>query len=159
MINRLSGKIAILSDINGNVIALKDVINSLQSHSPKYWCILEDTIGYFSDGNEVLDIFKELNPICVMGNHEAMLLSGAYVGKVEYYHLYEQSNVLRPEYRQWIQSWPEILTVKAGLHNVMMVHGSPYNHLNEYIYPDTDLSHIDFKDHDLILIGHTHRFF
>ena len=40
--------------------------------------------------------------------------------------------------------------------NIKIVHGSPWNPIEEYIYPDSDLSRYSKIDFDYIFQGHTH---
>jgi putative phosphoesterase len=157
MIQQLSGKIVFLSDIHGNFIALNDLISFLKDFKPDFWCILGDTIGYFPDGNKVLKLIKKLNPICIKGNHEAMIVSRDFSNKDDYYRLKKQLDALETIYLDWINTWPEKLVLKLGNCKSLIVHGSPSSPLNGYIYPDTNLEQFNLGDASMVFFGHTHR--
>ena len=49
----VTGKIAILSDIHGNFLALEAVVRELEKIKPQVTFFLGDAVGYFPDGKEV----------------------------------------------------------------------------------------------------------
>ena len=157
MINKSTGKIEILSDIHGNFIALESMISILKVYNPDYYFVLGDIIGYFPDGNSVLDLLKQINAICIKGNHEEMVLTNNYYGKDNYYKLKKQKLDLIQEYTDWIKSWPDSILIKLGKYNLKMVHGSLTSPLNGYIYPNSDLSSLNMLNIDILFSGHTHR--
>ena len=52
-------KIAILSDIHGNLHALKEVINDLNSHDIDSIVLLGDLIDYGMQSNECVDLIRK----------------------------------------------------------------------------------------------------
>jgi diadenosine tetraphosphatase ApaH/serine/threonine PP2A family protein phosphatase len=64
-------KIAILSDIHGNLEALRAVLEVCREHGVEKYVCLGDIVGYNANPSECLEIIRELNPICmVKGNHD-----------------------------------------------------------------------------------------
>jgi predicted phosphodiesterase len=54
-------------------------------------------------------------------------------------------------------SWPESITLELDGLSLMLVHASPEDRLNGYVYPWTDPSSIEWPNVDAIAMGHTHR--
>ncbi len=72
---------AIISDIHGNLEALQAVLKDIeQQEIDKYIC-LGDIAGYGADPNECLEIVRELNCPCVVGNHDAGVLGTTDINK------------------------------------------------------------------------------
>ena len=66
-------KIAIISDIHGNLEALKAVLSDLETFHPDRIVCLGDLIGYGPDPEAVINTIVDLGITCVLGNHEAAL--------------------------------------------------------------------------------------
>ena len=64
-------KIAIISDIHGNLSALEAVISTLNKKKPDEWLCLGDIVGYGPNPAECLDIIIGMNIPTVLGNHDA----------------------------------------------------------------------------------------
>jgi hypothetical protein len=58
---------------------------------------------------------------------------------------------------EYIASWPEQRIIHIGEKRLLLVHGSPDNPLEGYIYPDGDLSVFDEVPYDAVFMGHTHH--
>ena len=68
-------RIGLISDIHGNDVALKEVLKYLKDVD-EIIC-LGDLIGIGPNGNEVINIIKDLkNFSCIMGNHDRYYLYG-----------------------------------------------------------------------------------
>ena len=72
-------KYAVLSDIHGNLFALKEVVKDLDNYNIKSIILLGDLIDYGMQSNEVIDfIVNNLSDkiICnIWGNHEKAILT------------------------------------------------------------------------------------
>ena len=60
----------ILSDIHGNLEALQKVVSACQDEAVGALLCLGDIVGYGANPKECLDMVRELNAICVAGNHD-----------------------------------------------------------------------------------------
>lgn len=64
----------IISDIHGNLEALKKVLEILKKSSiDKYLC-LGDLVGYGADPGPCMESVRSLNPLTVVGNHDWVVL-------------------------------------------------------------------------------------
>ena len=64
-------KYAILSDIHGNLEALRSVLAEIRRHKVEKYICLGDVVGYGANPNECLELIQSLNPVAVLGNHDA----------------------------------------------------------------------------------------
>jgi putative phosphoesterase len=159
-------KIAVLSDIHGNYIALKTVLEEAKRQKVDHLFILGDQIGYFYRAAEVFELIKEWSYSMISGNHERLFLE--YLDASEFrkneinksygccFSYYESnfSKALITEIRQL----PEQKTIKKEGFSFLLCHGS-LNDKDQYIYPDTVLNYLkenDIRGVDYIFNGHTH---
>jgi len=152
-------KIGILSDAHGNAIGLKECIASLKRRNINMLVSLGDCVGYFPEPNTVLETLLSADAVCLMGNHEAMLIGILTLDKAkeEVYRIRKSRiGISRRQFR-WMSSWvPFQEAIVDGL-RLLFVHGSPWDPLNGYVYPDSDLSRFNGLEFDAIFMGHTHR--
>ena len=74
-------KIAILSDIHGNISALKNVLADAEKMGAERFIILGDVIDYCMHSNEVIDVLRTIDDkvICnIWGNHEYAIMKDDY---------------------------------------------------------------------------------
>lgn len=152
-------KIGILSDIHGNLRAFEATICSLRSYNvDKIFC-LGDMIGYFHQSLDVVDRLIESDIECILGNHEAYLLGylPCSLEKWQIYFLDEVKIKILTKQLKWLSTLPKSIGIDIDGKKVGFFHGSPWNPLEEYIYPDskkiTDFTSLKY---DYIFLGHTH---
>jgi predicted phosphodiesterase len=63
-------KYAIIADIHANLEALKVVLEDASQLQATHYACLGDVVGYNANPKECLDIIREKNIPCVMGNHD-----------------------------------------------------------------------------------------
>jgi len=151
--------IAIFSDIHGNIIALNQCLDFLNTHysiDKKYF--LGDFVGYLPDANAVIDELNSKEYKCLLGNHDAMML-----GKINYNskkdEVYKISNcidIISDENKIFITSLDSSHIEEIAKQKLLFVHGSPENELKGYVYPDSDFSKLKDVDYDIVFMGHTH---
>lgn len=64
-------KYAVLSDIHGNLEALRSVLNAVRSYEVDRYICLGDIVGYGANPQECVEIISALEPVAVLGNHDA----------------------------------------------------------------------------------------
>ncbi len=153
-------RVAVISDIHSNLEALRRVL----ADAPRVDEILclGDLVGYAAQPNEVVQLVREKEVICVMGNHDYAALTRDVSGfnRLAAEAALWTNRVLTEENRKYLHSLPLERRIKLGGKKVYMVHGSPRDPLNEYVFPDTPnaalLELVRDVDADVILMGHTH---
>lgn len=151
-------KIGFVSDAHGNPVGLANCIELLRAQGADRLYFLGDAIGYLPYWREVLQILRTQNVVCIRGNHEDMMLSGEITeAKNRVYNISAERTASIAEYMSWISGWPIQLDLEFDGMKLLLVHGSPVDPLNGYVYPDTDLAELIPLDRDAVLMGHTHR--
>lgn len=159
-------KIAVLSDIHGNRVALKAVLEEVRQAGIDRIFVLGDFVGYYYRPDEVLAQLAPFNTTMVRGNHETMMEvsqhdeQAAEKVRAKYGSGVSQAlKKLSAEQVSELLALPETARVTEDGVTFFLCHGSPWDN-DEYIYPDADES-VFLKclneDADFILLGHTHR--
>jgi predicted phosphodiesterase len=63
-------KYAIIADIHGNLEALEVVLEDTRQQKVTHYACLGDVVGYNANPKECLEIIRNMNLPCVMGNHD-----------------------------------------------------------------------------------------
>ena len=155
-------RIAVFSDIHGNIYAFNKLVKLLKKEKPDFFIFCGDICGYYYHQNEVIEILKNFqNIISVLGNHDKMflkLLNNEHLEKQYAKKFGKSSSILKktitPESLTFLRS----LDGKSSMdkYKIAIFHGSPRNHLNGYVYPADSLSGFDRTAYRYILLGHTH---
>lgn len=153
--------IAIISDIHANAEALRAVIEDIRKKNIEQVFVIGDVVGYGPNPVECLHMVRELCPeIILRGNHESALLGGCpdnMRSSAKEAIEWTKSQLSRDEL-DYIGSWP----TQYDIGDLMAVHGSPRDHVMEYIFPFDILRKDKMVDvfghipHKHCLVGHTH---
>ena len=163
-------RIAVFSDIHGNVAALDAVLADIDRRSFDAVYCLGDLVGYAPFPNEVTQRMRDAQIATIMGNYD----DGVGFDRDDCGCAYRDP--LEKERGQQSLAWtrqhvtdankaflrallPE-LRIEAEGKRILLVHGSPRK-MNEYLFEDRPISsfkHIAASANaDLIVFGHTHR--
>jgi putative phosphoesterase len=156
-------RIAILSDIHGNHLALQAVLRL--SGRADAILFAGDLCGYYPFAKECLDLLAPLTVLAVRGNHDQELLDarhGFTTPSADYQRRYgtalgrAMANLTDTDCEH-MRGWPAQLDVVLGGYSFRIVHGSPWDPLHGRVYPDFD-NWERFQDckADVIVMGHTH---
>src|SRR4051812_9332739 len=63
-------RLAILSDIHANLEALQAVLRDISVQSVDRVVCLGDIVGYNTNPAECVALLRELDPLCIAGNHD-----------------------------------------------------------------------------------------
>jgi putative phosphoesterase len=161
-------KIAVISDIHGNYYALEAVLTKAKKEGVEQLLILGDLVGYYYHPEKILDALSMWNYDLIKGNHEYILEnlinddSLRETIRLKYGSGHQEAkDKLNKKQLQYLKDLPETKSVQFENTTLLMSHGSPW--LNDYyIYPDCKKEVIlkcDSKEHDFVLIGHSHYAF
>jgi len=150
-------KIAILSDIHGNLEALESVlIEVLKRKVDKIIC-LGDLINYGPNPNEVIEIAKKEFDIIVMGNHDYVVIDENIIknfSPVARSSMIWTLSILEEENKIFLSS----LKLEESFKDIYIVHACPKYPLDwTYILNVNDARiYFQYVDNFITLIGHTH---
>lgn len=152
-------KIAIISDIHSNLLALNLALNSLKNENIDKICFLGD---YITDGykdNEILTIIKKISDYAIIGNREKYILN--YSPEKKNFNNYKPIattyNNLTSQNLKYIKSLKEYYIIKHNNFTILIIHGDKYYQDSETIETTFNKIIADF-DFDICLFGHTHRY-
>jgi len=162
-------KIAIFSDIHGNIRALDRVLEENDREKPDRVFCLGDLVGYGASPNQVIERLRERDIPTVMGNYDEGVgfdradCGCAYTNQ-EDRELGDRSlawtkTAVIPENKEYLRSLlPEVRENVKGW-EVLLVHGSP-RRINEYLFADRPEQRVapmlKKAGADIIVCGHTH---
>lgn len=150
-------KIAIISDIHANLVALEAVLADIESQKPDQIVCLGDVVGYGPRPNECVDLVREKTDVCLLGNHDAVA-----IGKdsVETFNPYAREavlwtqGVLSEASRNFLVDLPLFYNGR----DYTYVHGSPdkpdaWNYITNIGTAQDQFSSFDTQ---VCFVGHTH---
>ena len=153
-------RVAIVSDIHGNIEALDAVLSEFETvgNIDKYVC-LGDVVGYGADPDACCNRIRDLCDVALLGNHDA-----AVAGRMDYSYYYDAAR----EALDWCVAhlsddnlaWLKQLPYTGSDDDILYSHGSPMQP-EEYDYifaTDQARALLSMRD-DLPLvtfIGHSH---
>lgn len=152
-------RLGLIADAHGNPLGLDLCIKALVREGVDEIRFLGDAVGYMPGGPDVLDVLAARGVICQKGNHEAMLLGDLPLTSEldRVYRLRDTRRRLGKAQVDWLTLWPTKSESSMGGRRVLMVHGSPYAPLTDYIYPDSPLTGYAELGFDAVFMANTHR--
>lgn len=162
-------RIAIFSDVHGNLAALKAVLAKIKAQQPHKVICAGDLVGYAPFPNEVIDLIRAEDIPTVIGNYD----DGAGNDRPECGCAYKDAKAaaLGQQSLNWtkahtttankefLRGLPNHVSFLAGKYRVMVVHGSP-RRINEYLFadkPEATLKRVlEASRSDILVCGHTH---
>jgi len=152
-------KVAILSDLHANFEAVQAIAEDLQQ-ADAVLC-LGDLLGYYCQVNETMDWVRQHVTHCVLGNHDHYVLHGCpeNLPPAVRFGAEFASRTLAPAHAAWLRQLPLTWTGRLDGRSFLLVHGSPWDPLGDYLYEDNPrLAELAQFDVDVIAFGQTHRF-
>jgi predicted phosphodiesterase len=150
-------RIAVVSDIHGNIHALEAVLQALSADPPdELWC-LGDLVGYGPQPNECCSTMRERAAVCLVGNHDLLAL-GKEVFAAEFNPDAAAAGAwtrqaLTSESRAFLQS----LSPKADARNAQLFHASPRDPVWEYVLSrEAMVEALRLTSQPLVFVGHSH---
>jgi predicted phosphodiesterase len=145
--------IALISDIHGNFIALKEVLKEIDKLGIKEIYCLGDVSGYYLQINECCDELRRRDVKCVLGNHDWHLISDTTSrSKTANICLDYQRRMITDENLSWIALFP----VHRRVNDLAIVHGGWSNPIDEYLVEPLS-SHFEGMSNRFFASGHTHK--
>jgi predicted phosphodiesterase len=156
-------RVAVLSDIHGNLPALEAVLSAVAPYDALWQ--LGDIVGYGPQPDEVVRRLRAESAGGVCGNHDA-----AALGRIDSNWFNEDARSavhwtadrIGEETRQWLGELPQRTVQDVGDGNATarsftLVHGSPRDPIWEYVF-SAPVAEASFKAFDTAhcLVGHTH---
>lgn len=151
-------KLAIISDIHGNLEALQAVLDFLKKEGIDEIVCLGDIVGYGANPNECIDLIKKVTDKVIAGNHDwgaVGLTDTSFFNQIAKTAIDWTKENLTPASKDFIISLPLTLTKN----DLYFVHGTPSSPEQwNYLFRGADAVR-EFKafHQQICFIGHTHN--
>jgi predicted phosphodiesterase len=149
-------RVAVISDVHGNLPALKAVLEQAGATGfDELWC-LGDIVGYGARPRECLALVRERAAICLGGNHD-LVVAGVldidqFTAEAGVAARWTRS-VLTEEELQFLGS----LSAHGERAGISLYHGSIRDPVWEYVLTaDVAIASLEAQPTDLALVGHSH---
>lgn len=158
---------ALISDIHGNLEALRVVLDDIEQRRVDRILCLGDILGYGPDPVQCVDLVTERCEWSLMGNHDfgalyeptnfnAAAEASAYWTRAQF--------EAEPDSKLATSRWEFLgrLRVRVSFDSFLCVHGSPRRPINEYVFPEdainspVKMQQIFDRIGKYCLVGHTH---
>lgn len=165
-------QIAIISDIHGNLEALKTVIKDIKKRNIKRVFCLGDIIGKGSYPHECIALIKELCEVVLIGNNDDVFTSNKAqfpMGEVDLKRLEWNRSLINEEDKKYLENLPYSYEFYMSGSLIRLFHASPekisffctsysdYNTKYSMFLPSSNT--LSDKRADVIIFGHTHTTF
>jgi diadenosine tetraphosphatase ApaH/serine/threonine PP2A family protein phosphatase len=147
-------RLAILSDIHSNLVALQAVLADIGSVDGIR--VLGDVVGYGPEPDAVVDVLREAGATGVRGNHDSAAIGGE---EIEWFNPDARAAIewTRDRIGRTTREWLAALPDRIEEDPFTLVHGSPRDPMWEYIVDqDVAARNLDTFDTPHCLFGHTH---
>ena len=146
----LAMKIGIVSDIHSDASALRRVLNDMPA-TDLLLCP-GDAVSEYRFCPDTISLLQEADVHCIQGNHELVLFGGrnpAYLKKCQ--ETFPAASLA------FLANAPLSQEFECDGLRILMVHASPWEPYEEYIYPGSKrLDEFASLPYDMVCFGHTH---
>jgi putative phosphoesterase len=163
-------RIAIFSDIHGNLPALEAVLADIAEQKPDAVYCLGDLVGYGASPNEVSSRLASERIPTIMGNYDDGVgfdrdgCGCAYRDPVDQElgnrSLQWTKARVTADNKAFLRTLVKDIRIEIDGKRVLLVHGSPRK-MNEYLFEDRPLASFQrlaaSSNADIIVFGHTHK--
>jgi diadenosine tetraphosphatase ApaH/serine/threonine PP2A family protein phosphatase len=151
-----ASRVALLSDVHGNLPAFKAVLDDIEREGvDARWC-LGDLVGYGAQPDECVELARETCDVCLIGNHDMVALDK--LDTSEFSHnaavaaLWTRDNIT-PESVDYLNGLE--LVREAG--ELGLYHASPRDPVWEYVLSTAQASAcMDVMEARVGVVGHSH---
>ena len=165
-------KIAVFSDVHGNLRALKSALEMINDNKADEIIYLGDIFQRGNEEVECLELLKESGVVCLKGNCELYAANGVDIDPdVEYLREYYDGikSKLSDEQMNFVKEMPLFCEKEYAGHKFFFSHFLFFDISEPYPYLplsslktgafDEACKSEDIKKYDLVVVGHCHRNF
>ena len=155
-------KIGIFADVHGNLAAFENIYRELKKERCDMHLFLGDICGYYYRQKEIIDMLVDMPHLeAITGNHDLLFLKslGKKNAMRRYTEIYGLSfeflkESITPRHLDFLRDLPgEFFWEEQG---IAAFHGSPWDPIEEYVYPDSPLDRFEGLPYKVVFLGHTH---
>jgi putative phosphoesterase len=158
-------RIGVISDIHGNIYALKKVLGEIKKLDIKEIYFLGDIVGYYYDADKCIDLLLKYRVKSIYGNHEKLFLRSIKdknllirLSKKYGSSIKDLQFKLKHKHLKWLKNLPKTIKLNQGNHRILFCHGSPWS-VYDYLYKEQIKklkNKINKINYNLLFVGNTH---
>lgn len=169
----MATRIAVLSDVHGNLVALEAVRKAIKREKPDVVLIAGDLVMNGPEPGATVDAIRDMEregAIVVQGNTDVAVADGDYAAAFPWY--YDSGvpesmkaaaswahDALEDEHLAWLRRLPAERRVRIGDDLILVTHASPGSQTQGFdkdLDPSTTTERMSRTDARVICCGHTH---
>ena len=152
-----SMRVAVISDIHGNLHALEAVLAELEDEQPdELWC-LGDLVGYGPQPNRCCQLVRARAEICLAGNHDLGVLGRIQLEGFFSHDASRSARWTREQLDDDVRSWLEGLQPQGERDGMQLFHASARDPVWEYILSGESAAEtLELTSAPVVLVGHSH---
>ena len=152
-------KLAIISDIHGNLEAFNEVLEDIKKSKTDATVCLGDLIGYGPDPEDIVSMIRALKIPTIMGNHELIIVDPRYL---EWFNPLARESISKTIPMLSEESINFISNMKMYFvsHGARFVHGFPPDSALTYLFQIEEPAFCDTFEkmkENICFVGHTHK--
>jgi predicted phosphodiesterase len=150
-------RVAVVSDIHGNIHALEAVLQALAGEQvDELWC-LGDLVGYGPRPNECCAAVAARAAVCLAGNHDLLALGGAVLDDDFNPDAAAAGRWTRSVLDEQSRSYLGGLPSRRDVQGAQLFHGSPRDPVWDYVLSLEGMADaLAATSAPLVLVGHSH---
>ncbi len=150
-------RVAVISDIHSNSVALKAVLNKINELNIETVLCSGDIIGYHTFPNETIKLMRDSGVISIAGNHDLDVIAEKFNPDKKPDIFKFTHDLLTEDNLNWLKSLPKNLQISINNRSFFIFYVSPVDE-EEYLYEGEANSegYADNCSCDLLISGHTH---
>jgi diadenosine tetraphosphatase ApaH/serine/threonine PP2A family protein phosphatase len=149
-------RVAVISDVHGNLYALQAVLEAVEADSPDEVWSLGDVVGYGPRPNRCCALVEERARLGLVGNHDLGVLGSLSMEEFSFEAAFSArwtQAVLTDASRAYLEGLPS----QAKADAVELFHASPRDPVWEYVLSvEAALDALHLTEAPVILVGHSH---
>jgi len=165
-------KVAIISDIHGNLTAFRSVLKDAKDQKVDEYWFLGDLLMPGPGTDSILDLLNSVNTTqMIRGNWDDLIfedilsISKQYIDEPQTTYIVELLKYvftnLSPKYRQQMQQWPTSTEITVNGLKILLAHNYPNKNYGHELLPYEKQQNFDKllfdKPYDIAIYGHTHH--
>lgn len=156
-------KIAIITDIHGNSVALKEILKDAEKNKVKEYIFLGDLINDLPFGNETLELVKNRSDKVLKGNKEQYIIEydkEKYDWEnIQFKNMIYMYDELLKENLEYVKKLPHCMSLEYEGVKLLIAHGSPKSVEEQLHQEKRKLLNYYTKNlkEDCLIFGHIHE--
>lgn len=141
-------RIGIVSDVHANALGLASALERMGDVD--LLLCAGDMVEEFRFSSEALQMLRDRDALCVLGNHDIGLLS-------PHGQRARSGDHVDPVLLQWLADQPKSVELNVCGKQLLMTHASPIQPYTQYVFPHSpEMKKMRDIEADYIILGHTH---